>query len=104
MGLLKKEDYCSHLNMEDITHAGYAHAKRVCKYFKMKNLGNYHDFYVQINTLLLADVLEIFRICVLRYMSLILLIFFQHQDLAWQATLKNTKVKQEVQLQRIPGI
>ena len=32
--------------MEDITDAGYVHAKRVCKNFKMKNSIEYHDFYV----------------------------------------------------------
>ena len=47
------EDFYSHLNMEDITDADYAHAKRVCKDFKIKNLGEYHDLYIQSNTLLL---------------------------------------------------
>ena len=34
---LKKEDFYSHLNMEDITDADYAHAKRVCKDFEVKH-------------------------------------------------------------------
>ena len=34
---LQKEDFCSHLNMEDITNANYALAKRVCKDFEIKN-------------------------------------------------------------------
>ena len=54
--LPEKEDFYSHLNMEDITDADYAHAKRVCKDFGRKYLGEYHDLYVQRNTLLLADV------------------------------------------------
>ena len=33
----EKEDFYSHLNMEDITDADYAHAKRVCKYFEIKD-------------------------------------------------------------------
>ena len=37
------------------------HPKRVCKYFEIKNLGQYHDFYVQSNTLLLADVFQNFQ-------------------------------------------
>ena len=44
--------------MEDITDADYAHAKKVCKDFEIKNLGEYHDLYVQSDTLLLADVFE----------------------------------------------
>ena len=33
--LPEKEDFYSHLNMEDITDADYAHAKRVCKDFEI---------------------------------------------------------------------
>ena len=53
---LEKEDFRSHLNMDDITDANYARAKRVFKDSEIKNLGEYHNFYVQSNTLLLADV------------------------------------------------
>ena len=62
--------------MEDITDVDYRHAKRVFKYFSKKNLGNYHDLYVQSDTLLLADVLRILEMCVLKHTNLILLIFF----------------------------
>ena len=47
--------------MEDTTDSDYAQANTVCKNFKIKNLGEYHDFYVQSNTLLFADVFENFR-------------------------------------------
>ena len=47
--------------MEDITDADYVHAKRVCKDFDAKDLGEYHDLYVQSDTLLLTDVFENFR-------------------------------------------
>ena len=53
-------DY-SHLNMEDLADADYAHVERVCKASEVKCLGEYHDLYVQIDTLLLADVFENFR-------------------------------------------
>ena len=40
--LPEKEDFYSHLNMEDITdYADYAHTKRVCKDFEIKNLGEF---------------------------------------------------------------
>ena len=35
--------------------------KKVCKEFELKNVGEYHDLYVQNGTLLLADVFEYFR-------------------------------------------
>ena len=38
--------------MEDITDADYVHAKRLCKDLEMKNLGEYHDLFVQSDTLL----------------------------------------------------
>ena len=47
--------------MEDITDIDYRHAKRVYKEFNNKNLGDFHDLYVQSNTSLLADVFENFR-------------------------------------------
>ena len=59
--LPEKEDFHSHLNMEDISDANYAHTKIVCKDFEIKNIGEYHDLQVQSDTLLLADVFENFR-------------------------------------------
>ena len=56
-----KKNFYSHLNMEDITDADYANVKRVCKYFEIKELGEYHDLFVQSDTWLSADVFENFR-------------------------------------------
>ena len=39
--LPEKEDTYSHLHMEDITDADYAHAKRDCKDFERKKLGEF---------------------------------------------------------------
>ena len=59
--LPNKKAFYSSLNMENITDIDYRHANRVFKGFKLKNLGDYHDFSVQSDTLLLADVFETFR-------------------------------------------
>ena len=53
--------FYSHLNLENITDADYMHAKRVCKDFEIKHLGECHDLHVQSNTLLLVDLFENFR-------------------------------------------
>ena len=37
ISLSEKEEFYSQLNMEDITDASYAHAKRGCKDFEIKN-------------------------------------------------------------------
>ena len=55
-----KEAFYNNLNMEDITDVDYKHAKIVFKYLINENLGDYHDLYVQSDTLLLADVFENF--------------------------------------------
>ena len=47
--------------MEDLIDIDYRHAKQLFKDFKINNLGDYHDLYVQSDTLLLADVFESFR-------------------------------------------
>ena len=73
--------------MEDITDAEYAHAKRVCKDFELKNLGEHHDLYVSSDTLLLADVFEKFRnVC--QIYELIPSHFLTALGLAWQEALK----------------
>ena len=79
--------------MEDITDADYAHAERVCKEFEIKNLGEYHDLYVQSDTLMLADVFENFRNMCLKIYELDPAKFLSAPGLAWQADLEKTEVK-----------
>ena len=38
-----------------VTDADYTHGKRVCKDFEINNLGKYHGFCVQSDTLFLAN-------------------------------------------------
>ena len=61
ISLASKEDFYSNLNMEDISDIDYRHDNNVFKVFKLENLGDYHDLYVQSDTLLLADVFNNFR-------------------------------------------
>ena len=75
--------FYSYLNMEKI----------VCKDFETKKLGEYHDLYVQSNTLLLADVFQNFRNMSLKLYELDPAKFLSVPGLAWLAALKNTKLK-----------
>ena len=55
-----KEAFYSSLNTEDITNVDHGHAKRVFESHNNRNLGDYHDLYIKIDTLL-ANVFENFR-------------------------------------------
>ena len=91
--LSEKEDFYSPLNVEDITDADYAHAKRICKDFKIKNLREYHDLYVQSNTFLLTHVFRNFTNMCLKIYELDPAKFL---SAVWQAALKMTKVKLDI--------
>ena len=61
--------------MEGIDDIDYRHGNNVFKSFKLENLGDYDDLYVQSDTLLLAYV-KTLEICVLKCMNLIQLTFY----------------------------
>ena len=50
------KDFYNNFNLENISDKDYKHTQKVWKTFEIKNLGEYHDLYVQCDTLLLADV------------------------------------------------
>ena len=84
----EKEDVHSNLNVEDFTDTDYAHAKRVCKDFETKSLGEYYDLHAQSNTLLLADIVESFGNMCLKIYEIDPAHFLSDPGLAWQAALK----------------
>ena len=55
-----KKSFYSELNLEDISDEDYAHAQKVRDVFELKSMGEYHDLYVESDTLLLADIFEKF--------------------------------------------
>ena len=91
-----KEAFYSNLNIKSITSVDYKHAKIIFKELSIKNLGNYHDLYVQSDTLLLADVFENFRNKYIEIYELNPAHFLLARGLAWQACLKKTGVKLEL--------
>ena len=91
-----KESFYSSLNMENIDDIDYRHGNNVFKKFKLKNLREYHDLYVQSDTLLLADVFENFRNMCIKVYELDPAHFLSLPGLVWQAFLKKTNVKLEL--------
>ena len=59
--LSNNESFYSNSNMENIEDIDYRLGNNVFKRFKLKNIGKYHDLYLQSDTLLLADMFENFR-------------------------------------------
>ena len=82
-----KESFYSELNNEHITNEDYEHAQKVWSTFNTKNVGEYHDLYVQSDTLLLADVFENFRDKYIERYELDPAHFLSAPGLAWQACL-----------------
>ena len=91
-----KEDFYSELNLEGISDEDYAHAQKVLEVFEINNHSEYHDLYVQSDTLLLADVFEKFRDTCIEIYGLDLSHFLSAPGLSWQACLKKTNVNLEL--------
>ena len=79
--------------MKDLTCADYMHEKRVCSESEMKNVAEYHDFYLKSDTLLFADIFITFRRICWKIYHLDPVEFLAAPSLPWQAALKKTEVK-----------
>ena len=91
-----KKAFYRNLNLEDISDEDYIHAQKVWDVFEIKNLDEYHDLYLQSDTLLLSDVYENFRNMCLDIYELDPAYFVSAPGLAWQACFKKTGVKLEL--------
>ena len=91
--LAPRKAFYSELNLEHISDKDYNYAQKVWEVFGTNNLGEYHDFYVQCDTLLLADVFKKFReLCIEGY-GLDPSRFLSAPGLALQSCLKRNKCK-----------
>ena len=90
--LPKREDFYSLLTDEHITEEEYKHAQDVWDTFSIKNLGEYHDLFLETDILLLADVFENFRETCLKHYKLDPCHYFSSPGLSWDAMLKMTRI------------
>ncbi len=87
-----KEAFYSNLNLSDISDRDYQHALKVFKALECRDLGDFHDWYLCSDVLLLADVFENFRdTCQSKY-GLDPAHFYSAPGLSWAAALKHTNV------------
>jgi hypothetical protein len=88
-----KAEFHSKLYDEPISDKEYQHAKTVWDTFKCKDLGEYSDLYLKSDVLLLADVFEAFRKMCMDEYNLDPCWYYTVPALAWDASLKQTKVQ-----------
>ena len=87
-----KNDFYSKLTLEDITDNDHNHAQKVFKEY-CTDMGDYHDLYVQTDTLLLADGFKKIRDKCIEIYGLDPSYFCSAPGLAWKQCLKKTDVK-----------
>ena len=100
--LPSKEQFYSKLNDSDISEEDYQYAQRVWHTFNCKTMKDYHDRYLKTDVLILTDVVENFRDVCLQNYGLDPAWYYTAPGLAWDATLKKTKVS--LQLLNDPDI
>ena len=90
------DDHYSNLNLRHISKEDHKHAQKVKNTFNIKNLGEYHDLYVQSNAAQLADTLAQFRTLCLNERRLDPAYFCTTPGLAFETCLKMTEVELEL--------
>ena len=91
-----KEAFYSNLNLSDVSNRDYQHALKVFKALECRDLGDFHDWYLCSDVLLLADVFENFRDTCQEKYGLDPAHFYSAPGLAWAAALKYTEVNLEL--------
>ena len=82
--------------MSGISAKDYQHTCKVWNEFGLKNMGDYHDLYLETDVILLANVFESFRKVCLDNYGLDPAHFYTAPGLAWKACLKKTGVNLEL--------
>ena len=90
-----KKDFYSELTLEDVSDKDNEHAQKVFKEY-YTDMSDYHDLYVQTDTLLRANVFEKFKEKFIEIYGRDPSYIYCTPGLAWQASLKNRGVKLEL--------
>ena len=86
----KGEKLDGHVNDEE-----YLTCKKIWNEFRMKNVSDYHDHYLEKDVLLLVDVFEKFIDTCLKFYSLDPCLYFSSPGVSWDKILKMTGVRLE---------
>ena len=94
--LPSQDAFFSKLSGSHCSDSVYTHATRLWTAFGCKTMADYHDIYLQLDVLLLADVSEKFRTTCLEYYSLDPIHYYTTPGLAWDAALRMSHVDLQV--------
>jgi len=94
--LPKYEDFYSKVSGKNISKKEYQHAQHIWNHFNIKTMGEYHDLYLQLDVLLLADVMTKFRQTCMEHYKLDPVHFYTLPNFSWNAMLKMTDVSIEL--------
>ena len=86
------EDFYSQLTEQNIEQKEYDRAKHIWKHFNIKDLGEYHDLYLQTDVFLLTDVFENFRTKCLEDYGLDPAHYYTLPNFSWDAMLLKTGI------------
>ena len=84
------DKFYSHLSGKTISQTEYEHAQKVWERMKICSLGDYHDLYLTLDVLLLADVFEHFRAKWITHHKLDPAHFYTLPGLSFSSALKIT--------------
>lgn len=87
-----KEAFKNKLNDTFISEDDYAHACRVWDILQCQTFGDFHDFYLTLDTCLLTDIINSFRAICYEHYKLDMCHFWTAPSLTWQAMLKHTGI------------
>ena len=94
--LLPIEKFYSKLSGSAISKDDYQHVQHVWRAFDINSMGDYHDLYLKIDVVLLANVFEAFRSTCLKHYKLDPAHFYTSPGLTWKACLKKTEIELEL--------
>lgn len=90
--LPEKEKFYSTLTQKEVTEEEYQKAQKVWDLFGCKTLRDYHNLYLQIDVLILADVFEKFRGFFVSHHNIDPCYCYSAPGLTWQCGLRHTDV------------
>ncbi|XP_022179328.1 uncharacterized protein LOC111039957 [Myzus persicae] len=91
-----ESEFYSTLTESHINEADYQHALRVWNYFNFKTLGEYSDWYIKVDVMLLCDVFENFRdLCINTY-GLDPNYYYTAPGMSFDCMLRHTEVELEL--------